>query len=353
MRTRVGEVAPAAVRAEASDCSDHDEALSVYSHCIFCSAFLGTNEVFSSCPVGRTLAFDAERGRLWIVCPRCARWNLTPLTERWETLEHARRTFETATLRVGEHGIGLASTTDGTQLIRVGDAPPTAIAAWRYGTALRRRRRANLIELTASMLLNLVGPVPTPAQIDRKAVVWNGAADDEPGAPPLVLSRRDLRRVSFHHDDDAGALHAIIHTPWRPFRRRGQRRLEGEAARLVLQRMLVSVNHANASPRQLQEALALLEAAGSADAIVRTLAAPDPETATGLLLAERLRTGIWRGRWLRADGRSVRRASAARMLALEMALHDDAERAAVAGELRYLRWCWQDAESIAAIADSL
>jgi hypothetical protein len=40
-------------------------------------------------------------------------------------------------------------------------------------------------------------------------------------------------------------------------------------------------------------------------------------------------------------------------LALEMALHEEQERAALDGELRALEQAWQEAEEIAAIADDL
>jgi hypothetical protein len=40
-------------------------------------------------------------------------------------------------------------------------------------------------------------------------------------------------------------------------------------------------------------------------------------------------------------------------LALEMALHEDAERAALEGELDELERAWQEAEEIANIADNL
>jgi len=40
-------------------------------------------------------------------------------------------------------------------------------------------------------------------------------------------------------------------------------------------------------------------------------------------------------------------------LALEMALHEQAERAAMEGELQALEAAWREAEEIAAISDSL
>jgi len=40
-------------------------------------------------------------------------------------------------------------------------------------------------------------------------------------------------------------------------------------------------------------------------------------------------------------------------LALEMALHEDEERKALAGELSVLAWAWRREERLAAIADGL
>ena len=48
---------------------------------MYCKKPLGSNEVVESFPVGRRLAFDAARGRLWVVCSHCERWNLSPLEE--------------------------------------------------------------------------------------------------------------------------------------------------------------------------------------------------------------------------------------------------------------------------------
>ena len=59
----------------------------MFKTCMFCTRPLGTNEVIEHFPVGRRLAFDAERGRLWVVCRKFERWNLSPLEERWEAVE--------------------------------------------------------------------------------------------------------------------------------------------------------------------------------------------------------------------------------------------------------------------------
>ena len=61
----------------------------MYKTCIFCRKPLGSNEVVEAFPVGRRLAFDATKGRLWVVCGHCERWNLTPLEERSKPLRLA------------------------------------------------------------------------------------------------------------------------------------------------------------------------------------------------------------------------------------------------------------------------
>ena len=72
----------------------------MYATCLFCASRLGTNEIIEAFPIGRRLAFDAAKGRLWVVCRRCERWNLTPLEERWEAVEDCERQFRDARKRV-------------------------------------------------------------------------------------------------------------------------------------------------------------------------------------------------------------------------------------------------------------
>ena len=86
----------------------------VYSTCLFCNQALGTNSALESFPVGRRVAFDAAKGRLWVVCRRCERWNLTPLDERWEAVEEAERFYRDTRRRVATDEIGLARLRDGT-----------------------------------------------------------------------------------------------------------------------------------------------------------------------------------------------------------------------------------------------
>lgn len=59
----------------------------MFQTCLYCHASLGQNPLIEHCPIGQRLAFDPVRGRLWVVCRACERWNLTPFEDRWEALE--------------------------------------------------------------------------------------------------------------------------------------------------------------------------------------------------------------------------------------------------------------------------
>jgi hypothetical protein len=115
----------------------------MYSKCQVCRRSLGHNTAITHMPVGRRLAYDAARGRLWIVCAKCQEWSLTPLEERWEALEECERLFATATVHVASRApsstIGLAQCGD-VELLRIGDAPRDEIANARYGPRLLRRQ---------------------------------------------------------------------------------------------------------------------------------------------------------------------------------------------------------------------
>ena len=118
----------------------------MYATCLFCNHHLGTNQVLEVFPAGRRLAFDASKGRLWVVCRRCERWNLSPFDERWEAIEACERLFRDARKRVSSDNIGLAKLDEGLELVRIGEPLRPEFAAWRYGDQFgRRRRRAVLV----------------------------------------------------------------------------------------------------------------------------------------------------------------------------------------------------------------
>ncbi|HEV7594825.1 MAG TPA: hypothetical protein VGO33_07495, partial [Gemmatimonadaceae bacterium] len=100
-------------------------------------------------PVGRRLAFDAAKGRLWVVCRKCERWNLTPVEERWEAIEECERAYRGTKLRASTDQIGLARLSEGLELVRIGQPLRPEFAAWRYGDQFGRRRRKQLMKTGA------------------------------------------------------------------------------------------------------------------------------------------------------------------------------------------------------------
>lgn len=135
----------------------------MYSTCLFCHGDLGANEVIEHFPVGRRLAFDASKGRLWVVCRKCERWNLTPLEERWEAIEECERGFSETRLRISTDNIGLARLREGLELVRIGGALRPEVAAWRYGDQFGRRRTRHMMLTGAAFAavggLVVLGPV--------------------------------------------------------------------------------------------------------------------------------------------------------------------------------------------------
>ena len=116
----------------------------MYSTCLFCTSHLGRNEVIERFPVGGRLAFDAARGRLWVVCRACGRWNLSPLEERWEAIEQCERRFRATRLHFSTDEIALARLPEGLELVRIGAPQRPEFAAWRYGDQFERRRMRTL-----------------------------------------------------------------------------------------------------------------------------------------------------------------------------------------------------------------
>src|SRR5688572_5250856 len=135
----------------------------MYRTCLFCSSELGSNEAVEHFPVGRRLAFDAAKGRLWVVCRKCERWNLTPLEERWEAIEECERSFRETKLRVSTDQIGLARLGEGLELVRIGKPQRPEFASWRYGDQFGRRRRKTIILSTAAFAGGVTIPFLGPA----------------------------------------------------------------------------------------------------------------------------------------------------------------------------------------------
>jgi hypothetical protein len=365
----------------------------LYSTCLFCNAGLGRNEAVEHFPVGRRLAFDSDKGRLWVICQGCQRWNLTPIEERWEAIEECERLFRAVPLRAQTDNIGLARVKEGTEFVRIGPALRPEFAAWRYGRifAARFQKRmlvlgggtavvgAGVLAAGAPVAGAIVGAAPFLAATVHTLLASFLAYRGRAIATGIVGADGKLLRVSASDLDRTELLSDTADDAWSLSLRHsyGTQVLTGDIARRALGKLLARVNRGGAASGTIGEATALVAAAGAPEHMARRVA----EEA-------RRRTGnfkeIWkayeRGDWLRqpfkqamqpvnwrdvlanksatmsnppANPGALHRLPGAQRLALEMALHESSEQEALEGDLAPLEEAWRAAEEIAAIADNL
>lgn len=346
----------------------------MYGNCIFCSGKLGSNDAIEGFPVGRTVAFDSAKGRLWAVCPKCSRWNLAPIEDRWEAVEEAERIFRDARRRVQRENIGLAKLRDGAHLVRIGDAVGAELPVWRYGRELRRRLlHAGLANgvlpivstaaffFVSGLALPLWGWYDLYRDLDRyrvpDQVAYTVAARYSPTGYPIRFRWRDLKLVRIAVDDNGAlALHAL--------QARGHRAsasaplvLTGPAAAGLINVALLRINKSGAGRRGVESALLRLTAAGGAGVFIRhtagrALGLEVPGLETGDMFGSSSRQAI-RGAREQALRPVPLWSDSGLALALEIALQEEAERRALEGDLAELQAMWRQAEEIADIADRL
>jgi hypothetical protein len=342
----------------------------VYSTCIFCHSDLGANESVEHFAIGGRLAFDAARGRLWVVCPHCERWNLTPLEDRWEAIEECERLFRATKLRVSTDQIGLARLRDGLELVRIGDPRRPEMAAWRYGDQFGRRRRQALtytgLAVGAGSGIVLFGPeigaAIGAAGISIQAVIMVYTA---------ILQRRVLARVQVPHRDvplvvrnqllrqikiDAFGDDWSLIIPFEKPRNRiiqwatslgtpdperiDHEVLTGDLALRTAATILPQMNWGGGHKAEVSAAVDLIEETSEAHALFRRFVV-------------RKKIGYGPAGKRVSVAQSIQELPVEARLALEMVAHEDAERRALEGELHMLEDAWREAEEIAAISDAM
>ena len=311
----------------------------MYSTCIHCHHSLGANESVEVFPVGRRLAFDGERGRLWVVCPHCGRWNLSPLEERWEAIEACERIFRDTRRRVSTENVGLAHAGDGLQLVRVGRPLRPEFAAWRYGGELLKRRSRDLLAGMAAAgsgvglvagtagaafvvgpaaallpVAYAVGAVGLIRRLDARVV---GRAREEGGE--RLIRVRHLRTLRFVPGEGGETPGVRVQSD------AGEVELAADAAARLASVACADRNQIGGTRRYVQDAVRTIEESAGPGAVLARAA---------------------------AEGALARMRYVDR-LALEIALHEETERRAMEGELQTLEEAWREAEQIAAIADHL
>ena len=329
----------------------------MYATCLFCVGALGRNESIEHFPVGRRIAFDAAKGRLWVICPRCARWNLSPLESRWEAIDEAERAYRDTKLRTATEQIGLARLKEGTELVRIGRPLLPEFAAWRYGRVFKKRyQRMLLLSAPPAVVsighLALMASGATPSLV---AVLSTAIAASQVGN--LFTTFRRARNVCLRVRDDDGMLLSLsawdasrselVNREDRAWTMRVAHRhansdagyqyrdLQGDAARRALAQLLPTVNHQGDSPKTVSAAVEVASAHGN---LALSLLAAEDREGRSFMTLPRVPLG---------------RLPGAYRLALEMTLHEDDERRALDGELAALEARWREAEEIAGIADNL
>ena len=317
----------------------------MYATCLYCNANLGDNDAIERFPIGRRLAFDSDKGRLWVVCVNCEHWNLTPIEERWEAIEECERRFRDERKHVTSDNIGLARLGEGLELVRIGHPLPTEYAAWRYGDQFGHRGRSTIYKSTGIAALGAaavmggmtIGAFSLGAVLlyplferFRKNQRRNRLIARIPrwiGDPFTVRGEHlDAVRVVPDGEAEGGWKLLFAHDV-------GDETLVGVEAINAIALLTPRINIGGAPARIVREATRRLEAFDDVTqyllpaAHVADSKAPGQKNVVNLPLTTRL--------------------------AIEMAANEENERHAMEGDLALLELDWKEAEEIAAIADGL
>ncbi|MEJ2540779.1 MAG: hypothetical protein P8188_12555, partial [Gemmatimonadota bacterium] len=294
------------------------------------------------------IAFDPVRGRLWVVCGHCFRWNLQPVEERDPALYELERAARDVGVVVTSTAHVTLLHAGRTLLVRVGAARLPERAWWRYGGELRRRRAAfgsaasKLTAYTFGTLQKLVellglgdGDVRIHWDDDPMADIirwrrfgwaaWRGRESCPYCQSTLRALPYELSWWVYPLRDSEGRLELGVPCsrcdPWTP---EHVHRIRGRTAEAVLSRVLAYQNVAGASEGLLRNASRAIEEVGSPEAYARD--AVD-------------------------RGQSLWKLGPTGAVALEIAVNETAESRAptgVAGELEFL---WRREEALARIMD--
>ena len=309
----------------------------MFKACAFCSAPFDGDGGPSGLGIGRRFAFDEWKGRLWVVCPRCSRWNLTPFDDRLEQIETLARTARQGRVLAATDQVTLIRW-QGYDLVRIGKPPRVELATWRYGERLRARarERARVVVPLTVVALGLGVAVNVAAGGSLGIFVWNlhslaeaayvglvGRRKIQLLEPPLCARCGTVMQLRAKHVQHARLVPqaqteiALVVTC--PHCGREGASLTGDDATRALRQGLTYLNATRSGRRRAADAARVVDQTGGAEQLVRDVARSE------LTL-----------RALRPD----------RRLALEMAVDEQAE-------VRELERRWREAEEIAEIADSL
>jgi len=303
-------------------------------------------------PQGRRVAFDLKRGRLWVVCPACGRWNLSPIEERWEVLEECARLSQKALLQESTGEISLLRHGSGLSLVKVGAPSLGETVSWRFARSLLRRRRNFVLGMAVASALPLItifgaGVGGSMAALFSSsltlrrlyketattAIDWTTASGTR-----LQITTGAARALCYAEDQSNGMVLSVrTHNA-------GFQEVEGGDARVLLARALPLINESGGNTGFALFAAELIKEAGGAEGYLASVAA-DGE------LHKRSVLGRPSSRKHRVG--SIYQFPSAIRLGLEAATHMDLETRALSGEIEGILSEWRAAEELAEISDGL
>lgn len=316
--------------------------------CLFCHSPFRDGWRFGGLPPAWRIAFDSGRGRIWVVCDSCFRWNLWPPEEQGIALTALERvaTDRGQTL-VRTENITLLAVGD-VILIRVGNATLHERTWWRYGREVLTREKAYRstgAKLSAYAYGALAAVAESVGLGDRNFKVrfeegmaaevlrwrkfgwaaWFGRLRCPSCGSYLRAARFDLSWWFCPMHDDKGRLALGVPCPrcdpWTPEK---VYHLQGYEAESVLRRVLAYQNITGAGENAVERAVKEVESAGS------------PERFLNSVLKE---------------GSFLRELAFPQAIALEMSLNEGVERRALEVEARGLEFMWRREEELARIME--
>jgi len=311
----------------------------MFTTCGFCAGSLGGDGGASGLGVGRRFAYDAHRSRAWVICQRCARWNLTPFDERESTIGALESMAGTGRVAATSEQVSLIRT-GAYDVVRVGQPRRPEYATWRYGERVKARERERLkfiVPATAVAIGGMVafnfavgggmaymlGQVPGMADSLYTSIVGNRKVPNVEApicdrcGQPMVLRAKHMQHARLTHTAHADLALLLSCPRCKVY----GAQIEGTEAELALRAGLTFVNLKKGKrvKKKAEEAAGYVDRHGGPEQFIR--------------LTTRIE-------------KSVGSLVGAEALALEMAVDEQAE-------LRELERQWQQAEEIANIADGL
>ncbi|MGH7468540.1 MAG: hypothetical protein ACRENP_11320 [Longimicrobiales bacterium] len=316
----------------------------MFSRCLFCHAQLPKNDTFEGLSTGQRFAFDPVRGRLWVICGNCRRWNLIPIEARWENLEALEKIArDEARLLLQTQNIALLRV--GTcELVRIGHAHLPEEAWWRYGRELTgRRARFRRLSITMGALtgavalggftvgvgvLGVLGLGPVLQTVARELkfgpTAWRGAATcPNCGSVLREIQFQNTNRIVLAQQGGSFELRYRCHRCHLDALHAGHR-LAGISAEHLLRRILAYRHYEGATEAQVRASTTVIEEIGSAEALTQRLA------------LQRVHLGELPKPYA---------------LALEIAINHETEKRLLELEVAELEARWREEEQLAAIVD--